>query len=69
MDAASARRIVEEFLAAAMSGRTERLVEMLTSDVTAVSDGAGLAHRLLRCQTLLPAARRRCPRALSPVQG
>ncbi|MGX1673922.1 sigma-70 family RNA polymerase sigma factor [Streptomyces sp. NPDC055400] len=51
VDPASARRIVEEFLAAAVSGRTERLVEMLTADVTAVSDGAGLARRLLRYTT------------------
>ncbi|MFC9930576.1 sigma-70 family RNA polymerase sigma factor [Streptomyces sp. NPDC127190] len=51
VDAASARRIVEEFLAAATSGRTERLVAMLTDDVTAVSDGAGLARRLLRYTT------------------
>ncbi|MFH8974305.1 sigma-70 family RNA polymerase sigma factor [Streptomyces sp. NPDC017890] len=50
-DPASARRVVEEFLAAAASGRTERLVALLTDDVTAVSDGAGLARRLLRYQT------------------
>jgi RNA polymerase sigma-70 factor (ECF subfamily) len=50
-DPASARRIVEEFLAAATSGRTERLVAMLTADATAVSDGAGLARRLLRHKT------------------
>lgn len=50
-DPASARRVVEEFLAAAMSGRTERLVALLTDDVTAVSDGAGLAKRLLRYTT------------------
>ncbi|GHA02016.1 DNA-directed RNA polymerase sigma-70 factor [Streptomyces canarius] len=48
VDPASARRVVEEFLAAAVSGRTERLVALLTDDVTAVSDGAGLARRLLR---------------------
>ncbi|NEB82813.1 sigma-70 family RNA polymerase sigma factor [Streptomyces anulatus] len=47
-DPASARRVVEEFLAAATSGRTDRLVALLTDDVTAVSDGAGLARRLLR---------------------
>ncbi|NED24931.1 RNA polymerase subunit sigma-70, partial [Streptomyces anulatus] len=41
-------RVVEEFLAAATSGRTDRLVALLTDDVTAVSDGAGLARRLLR---------------------
>ncbi|MER7793441.1 sigma-70 family RNA polymerase sigma factor [Streptomyces sp. NPDC097640] len=51
VDPASARRIVEEFLAAAASGRTERLVAMLTADATAVSDGAGLARRLLRYRT------------------
>ncbi|WP_075779865.1 sigma-70 family RNA polymerase sigma factor [Streptomyces acidiscabies] len=50
-DAASARGIVEEFLAAATSGRTERLVAMLTADATAVSDGYGLAGRLLRYDT------------------
>ncbi|MEV5886642.1 sigma-70 family RNA polymerase sigma factor [Streptomyces sp. NPDC052020] len=50
-DPASARRVVEEFLAAAASGRTERLVALLTDDVTAVSDGAGLAKRLLRYTT------------------
>ncbi|MEU5084427.1 MULTISPECIES: sigma-70 family RNA polymerase sigma factor [Streptomyces] len=47
----SARRIVEEFLAAAVSGRTDRLVELLTADATMVSDGAGLARRLLRYTT------------------
>ncbi|WP_055626552.1 sigma-70 family RNA polymerase sigma factor [Streptomyces hirsutus] len=51
VDPASARRVVEEFLAAAMSGRTERLVELLTDDATMVSDGAGLARRLLRYTT------------------
>lgn len=50
-DPASARRVVEEFLAAAKSGRTERLVALLTDDVTAVSDGAGLGKRLLRYET------------------
>ncbi|GAA1546956.1 sigma-70 family RNA polymerase sigma factor [Streptomyces albidochromogenes] len=50
-DPAAARRVVEEFLAAATSGRTERLVALLTDDVTAVSDGAGLAKRLLRYKT------------------
>ncbi|MCX4696952.1 sigma-70 family RNA polymerase sigma factor [Streptomyces sp. NBC_01408] len=50
-DPASARRVVEEFLAAATSGRTERLVALLTEDVTAFSDGAGLGKRLLRYRT------------------
>ncbi|MFG2367283.1 sigma-70 family RNA polymerase sigma factor [Streptomyces mirabilis] len=51
VDPASARRVVEEFLAAATSGRTERLVALLTADATAVSDGYGLARRLLRYKT------------------
>ncbi|WP_026413085.1 sigma-70 family RNA polymerase sigma factor [Actinomadura oligospora] len=51
VDAASARRVVEEFLAAASSGSTERLVALLTDDATAISDGAGLAEKLLRYAT------------------
>jgi len=51
VDPASARRIVEEFLAAASSGRTERLVALLTDDATAISDGAGLTQKLLRFDT------------------
>ncbi|WP_406423960.1 sigma-70 family RNA polymerase sigma factor [Streptomyces sp. NBC_01589] len=50
-DPAAARQVVKEFLAAATSGRTERLVALLTDDVTAVSDGAGLGKRLLRYKT------------------
>ncbi|MCH0538609.1 sigma-70 family RNA polymerase sigma factor [Streptomyces sp. MUM 203J] len=50
-DPASARRVVEAFLAAATSGRTERLVALLTDDATAVSDGAGLTAKLLRYDT------------------
>ncbi|MEO3753706.1 sigma-70 family RNA polymerase sigma factor [Streptomyces sp. B6B3] len=51
VDPASARGIVEEFLAAAASGRTERLVALLTDDATAISDGAGLTEKLLRYDT------------------
>lgn len=51
VDLASARRIVEEFLAAATSGRIERLVALLTDDATAISDGAGLTEKLLRYDT------------------
>ncbi|MFG3706132.1 sigma-70 family RNA polymerase sigma factor [Micromonospora sp. NPDC047670] len=51
VDPASARRIVAEFLAAASSGRTERLVALLTDDATAISDGAGLTETLLRYDT------------------
>ncbi|MDI1463898.1 RNA polymerase sigma-70 factor [Catellatospora sp. KI3] len=41
IDAAAARRIVEEFLAAATSGRTDSLVRLLTADVVSVGDGGG----------------------------
>ncbi|MFF8589113.1 RNA polymerase sigma-70 factor [Streptomyces althioticus] len=41
IDAAEARRVVEEFLAAATSGRTEPLVALLTRDAVAVGDGGG----------------------------
>ena len=51
VDPASARRIVEEFLAATSTGRTERLVALLTDDATAISDGAGLTETLLRYDT------------------
>ncbi len=53
VDPASARRIVEEFLAAASSGRTERLVALLTDDATAISDSnaAGPADTLLQYNT------------------
>ncbi|MGW0140078.1 sigma-70 family RNA polymerase sigma factor [Streptomyces calvus] len=51
VDPASARRVVEEFLSAATSGRVERLVVLLTDDATAISDGAGLTETLLRFDT------------------
>ncbi len=51
VDPASARRVVEEFLDAAVSGRLDRLVPLLTDDATAVSDGAGLTGRLLHYDT------------------
>ena len=41
IDQAVARRIVEEFLAAATSGRTEPLVRLLTGDVISIADGGG----------------------------
>ncbi|WP_282691918.1 RNA polymerase sigma-70 factor [Streptomyces sp. CC208A] len=41
IDEAEARRIVEEFLAAATSGRTEPLVRLLTQDAAAIGDGGG----------------------------
>ncbi|MEU8249760.1 sigma-70 family RNA polymerase sigma factor [Nonomuraea sp. NPDC048916] len=52
VDPASARRIVEEFLAAASSGHTDRLVALLTDDATAISDSAaGLTETLLQYDT------------------
>lgn len=41
IDEAAARRIVEEFIAAAASGRTEPLVRLLTQDAISVGDGGG----------------------------
>ncbi|MFD4690219.1 RNA polymerase sigma-70 factor [Streptomyces sp. NBC_00683] len=41
IDEAATRRIVEEFLAAATSGRTEPLVRLLTADAVAIGDGGG----------------------------
>src|SRR3954464_5041600 len=41
IDEAAARRIVEEFLTAATSGRTEPLVRLLTENAIAVGDGGG----------------------------
>jgi RNA polymerase sigma-70 factor (TIGR02957 family) len=43
VDAAAATRIVERFLAAALSGDTAPLVEMLTADAVSISDGGGRA--------------------------
>ncbi|MFI6217981.1 sigma-70 family RNA polymerase sigma factor [Nocardia brasiliensis] len=54
-DPAAARRIVEAFIVAASSGRTEQLIALLTADATGVSDGAGLglglAAKLIRYST------------------
>ncbi len=41
VDEAAARQIVEEFLAAATSGETQRLVTLLTDDATSTGDGGG----------------------------
>lgn len=41
IDEADARRIIEEFLTAATSGRTEPLVRLLTQDAVSVGDGGG----------------------------
>ncbi|ANJ08572.1 RNA polymerase sigma factor SigJ [Streptomyces parvulus] len=41
VDGAAARRVVEEFLAAATSGRTEPLVRLLTADAVSIGDGGG----------------------------
>ncbi len=46
VDAAAARKIVEEFLAAALSGRTDALVRMLTDDAIGVGDGGGVVFSL-----------------------
>jgi RNA polymerase sigma factor (sigma-70 family) len=41
VDRSTARSIVQEFLAAATSGDTQRLVALLTDDATSVGDGGG----------------------------
>ncbi|WP_433114675.1 RNA polymerase sigma-70 factor [Micromonospora sp. CA-246542] len=41
VDDAAARKIVTEFLTAANSGQIQRLVELLTGDVTSIGDGGG----------------------------
>jgi RNA polymerase sigma factor (sigma-70 family) len=41
VDVAAARKIAEEFLAAALSGDTEPLVRLLTDDAVTVADGGG----------------------------
>lgn len=41
VDGGAARRIVEEFLAAATSGRTEPLVRLLTESAISIGDGGG----------------------------
>ncbi|MEU5657797.1 RNA polymerase sigma factor SigJ [Streptomyces sp. NPDC047737] len=41
IDEAATRRIVEEFLSAATSGRTEPLVRLLTEDAVSIGDGGG----------------------------
>lgn len=51
IDHATARHIVEAFVDAASSGRTERLVALLTDDATAISDGAGQTRTWLRFPT------------------
>ncbi|MEV7552831.1 RNA polymerase sigma-70 factor [Amycolatopsis sp. NPDC089917] len=48
VDAAAARKIVEEFLAAALSGRTEELVRLLTDDAISMDDGGGVRFSLPR---------------------
>jgi RNA polymerase sigma-70 factor (ECF subfamily) len=48
VDRAAARRIVEAFVDAAASGRTERLLALLTDDATGISDGAGVTEKFQR---------------------
>ncbi|MGW2664098.1 sigma-70 family RNA polymerase sigma factor [Nocardia tengchongensis] len=52
IDPAAARRIVEAFVEAASSGRTDRLITLLTADAAGVSDGfLGRATKLIRYST------------------
>ncbi|WP_280440481.1 RNA polymerase sigma-70 factor [Nocardia brasiliensis] len=44
IDAVAARKVVEEFLAAALSGDTDSLIRLLTDDAVSVADGGGRVH-------------------------
>ncbi|WP_067540990.1 RNA polymerase sigma-70 factor [Nocardia crassostreae] len=44
IDAEAARKIVEEFLAAALSGDTQPLVRLLTDNAVSIADGGGKVH-------------------------
>ncbi|MFD6066424.1 RNA polymerase sigma-70 factor [Amycolatopsis lurida] len=48
VDEAAARKIVEEFLAAALSGRTDTLVRLLAGDAVSIGDGGGVLFSLPR---------------------
>ncbi|MGW6121056.1 sigma-70 family RNA polymerase sigma factor [Nocardia sp. NPDC055165] len=49
IDHGAARRVVQAFIEAATSGRTDRLVALLTDDATGISDGVGgSAAKLIR---------------------
>ncbi|WP_036495303.1 RNA polymerase sigma factor SigJ [Nocardia sp. BMG111209] len=60
VDAATARRIVEEFLAAVLSGDTEALVRLLTDDVVSVADSGGHLPVRRRVEGALAVARYLC---------
>jgi RNA polymerase sigma factor (sigma-70 family) len=51
VDETAARKIVEEFLTAALSGRTDTLVKMLTDDAVSAGDGGGVVFSLPRAVT------------------
>lgn len=46
VDDATARKVVEEFLAAALSGNTDSLVRLLTDNVVSAGDGGGVYFSL-----------------------
>ncbi|WP_040774610.1 RNA polymerase sigma factor SigJ [Nocardia pneumoniae] len=46
VDEAAARKIVEEFLAAALSGKTDSLVRLLADDAISAGDGGGVVFSL-----------------------
>ncbi|MDJ0382948.1 RNA polymerase sigma-70 factor [Streptomyces sp. G-G2] len=46
IDAAAARKVVEEFLAAALSGDTEPLIRLLADDAVSVADGGARVQAL-----------------------
>ncbi|MCX4096837.1 RNA polymerase sigma factor SigJ [Nocardia sp. alder85J] len=60
VDAAAARRIAAEFLAAVLSGDTGALVRLLTGDVVSVADGGGHVPVRTRVEGALAIARYLC---------
>ncbi|TDP31954.1 RNA polymerase sigma factor SigJ [Nocardia ignorata] len=48
IDEAAARKVVEEFLAATLSGNTESLIRLLTDDAISAGDGGGVVPSLDR---------------------
>ncbi len=68
VDEAAARRVVEEFLVAATSGRTEPLVRLLTADAVAIGDGGGKVPARAKAFEGRSRSRRSCGACSSPVR-
>ncbi|MFE2992836.1 RNA polymerase sigma factor SigJ [Streptomyces sp. NPDC059262] len=69
VDQAAARRVVEEFLAAATSGETQPLIKLLTSDAIAVGDGGGKVPARARAFEGAPAVAKFLRGLFKPAQA